>query len=346
MAAPTAPKPPQKKRLSGIAGYFVWGSLAICAVVGVSVVMALGIGASRGGFALVQASRPPAQPVVQKPAITEFEVARLTDALRALSADRDRLADRVDQLERSLGDITASITAVKERAASPAAAPPMPPTAGASTPAPDIAGEAMATQAAAASPPGAIPQSAPPSPVQATGAAAELEPVKPAVHPRATKPGQIASRPPQAPRAPKPAQPPQTLQTTLLQPFQPAPPPLPAAPKGPPTQVATIMPPPAATAVDSVTTKTEFAIDLGGEMSIDGLRTRWATIKGSQGPIVGGLRPLVSVREGVKPGTVELRLIAGPMPNAADAAKICASLQTKGIACRTTEFDGQRLSLR
>ena len=99
-------------------------------------------------------------------------------------------------------------------------------------------------------------------------------------------------------------------------------------------------------AADSGTIKTEFAIDLGGDMSIDGLRARWANIKGNHGAALDGLRPLVSVREGAKPGTVELRLIAGPVANAGDAAKVCASLQTKGVACRTTEFDGQRLSLR
>jgi len=81
-------------------------------------------------------------------------------------------------------------------------------------------------------------------------------------------------------------------------------------------------------------------------MSIDGLRARWANIKGNHCAALEGLRPLVSVREGPKPGTVELRLIAGPVTNAGDAAKVCASLQTKGVACRTTEFDGQKLSLR
>ncbi len=106
------------------------------------------------------------------------------------------------------------------------------------------------------------------------------------------------------------------------------------------------MPPANLAAADSGANKTEFAIDLGGDMSIDGLRARWANIKGNHGAALDGLRPLVSVREGAKPGTVELRLIAGPVANAGDAAKVCASLQTRGVACRTTEFDGQRLSLR
>src|ERR1700687_4997641 len=93
--APTAPKPhPKAKRLSGAASYLVWGSLAVCAVVAASVLIALGIGASRGGFGVAQTTtvRPPPT-VVQKPQVaSEFEVARLNDALRALAAERERLA--------------------------------------------------------------------------------------------------------------------------------------------------------------------------------------------------------------------------------------------------------------
>src|SRR5690606_8103984 len=43
----------------------------------------------------------------------EHEIARLNDALRALAAERDRLAERLETVERTLGDITAS---VRERA--------------------------------------------------------------------------------------------------------------------------------------------------------------------------------------------------------------------------------------
>ena len=96
--APTAPKPhPKAKRLSGAASYLVWGSLAVCAVVAASVLIALGIGASRGGFGVAQTTtvRPPPT-VVQKPqAASEFEVARLNDALRALGAER---SDRSEEL--------------------------------------------------------------------------------------------------------------------------------------------------------------------------------------------------------------------------------------------------------
>jgi hypothetical protein len=342
-AAPPTPKPrPKAKRLSGAASYLVWGSLAVCAVVAASVLIALGIGASRGGFGVAQTTtvRPPPT-VVQKPqAATEFEVARLNDALRALAAERERLAARVDQLERSVGDITASVNSVKERAAPiPANAQPeaKPATVSPATPIPAVTAEPT-EQPSPPTPRGAIAQSAPPASIQATAPppAVELEPAKPSPFFRPSGPGQLGARPPPAPKAVKvnPPPPPQIS------------PPIVAATKGPPTQVAQIMPPANLPGADSGTNKTEFAIDLGGDMSIDGLRARWANIKGNHGAALAGMRPLVSVREGAKPGTVELRLIAGPVANAGDAAKVCANLQTKGVACRTTEFDGQKLSLR
>jgi hypothetical protein len=342
--APTAPKPhPKAKRLSGAASYLVWGSLAVCAVVAASVLIALGIGASRGGFGVAQTTtvRPPPT-VVQKPqAASEFEVARLNDALRALGAERERLAARVDQLERSVGDITASVNTVKERAV-PAPAnvqPEAKPTATSpAQPIPAIAAEPTEQQSAPTTPRGAIAQSAPPASVQAAAPppAVELEPTKPSTLLRPSGPGQLGTRPPPAPKAVRTSPPPSAQ---VLSP--PA-----AASKGPPTQVAQIMPPANLPGADSGANKTEFAVDLGGDMSIDGLRARWANIKGNHGAALEGLRPLVSVREGPKPGTVELRLIAGPVANAGDAARVCAGLQTKGVACRTTEFDGQRLSLR
>jgi hypothetical protein len=80
---------------------------------------------------------------------------------------------------------------------------------------------------------------------------------------------------------------------------------------------------------DSATTRTEFGVDLGGEKTVDGLRARWATLRGNHGTALE-----------------ELRLVAGPVANAAAAARICARLQTNGVPCIPTVFDGQRLSLR
>jgi hypothetical protein len=96
----------------------------------------------------------------------------------------------------------------------------------------------------------------------------------------------------------------------------------------------------------SAALRTEFAVDLGSEPTMVGLRARWANLRSMHGAVLAVLRPLASIRDGNRPGTVELRLIAGPLPNAGDAARICASLQSKGVNCQTAEFNGQQLALR
>jgi hypothetical protein len=99
-------------------------------------------------------------------------------------------------------------------------------------------------------------------------------------------------------------------------------------------------------AAESTVTRTEFGVDVGGNHTLDGLRGLWTLIRGNHGALLEGLRPLVAVREGSKPGAVELRLLAGPLPNAVAAARLCASLSAAGVACQPTVFDGQRLALR
>ena len=80
-------------------------------------------------------------------------------------------------------------------------------------------------------------------------------------------------------------------------------------------------------AADSVATRTEFGIDIGGNASIEGVRSLWSTLKSGQPALLDGLRPIIAVREGQKPGDIELRLIAGPLPNASIAARLCAGAQ-------------------
>lgn len=99
-------------------------------------------------------------------------------------------------------------------------------------------------------------------------------------------------------------------------------------------------------AADSVATKTEFGVDIGGNTSIEGLRSLWGTLKTAQPALFDGLRPLIAVREGQKPGAIELRLIAGPLPNASIAARLCAALAAASQPCQPTVFDGQRLALQ
>jgi hypothetical protein len=99
------------------------------------------------------------------------------------------------------------------------------------------------------------------------------------------------------------------------------------------------------TAAASVATRTDFGIDLGGDSTIDGLRGLWGTLKAQHGSTLEGLRPLIAVREG-RAGAVELRLIAGPLANAAAAARLCASLTSALAPCHPATFDGQQLALR
>jgi hypothetical protein len=43
---------------------------------------------------------------------------------------------------------------------------------------------------------------------------------------------------------------------------------------------------------------------------------------------------------------MQLRLVAGPLADAAAAAKICAALLESQRPCETTVFDGQRLAMK
>jgi len=55
---------------------------------------------------------------------------------------------------------------------------------------------------------------------------------------------------------------------------------------------------------------------------------------------------VIAIREGAKPGSMELRLVAGPLANASIAARLCAALAAAGQSCQPTVFDGQRLALQ
>jgi hypothetical protein len=59
------------------------------------------------------------------------------------------------------------------------------------------------------------------------------------------------------------------------------------------------------------------------------------------------LRPLIAVKEASNGLGMQLRLVAGPLSDAAAAAKICAAMtEGKRATCETTVFDGQQLALK
>jgi hypothetical protein len=301
------------------ASYVIWGSFAVCAVLAAAFTIAVVVGAHRGMQFAGISKKTVAPPPLDRPQMTvttpappagERERSRVNDALRDLAAERDRLVARIEQLERAVGDITASIQERSEP--TPQVAPPGPSGRVAQEPAAQTTEPARSQERVTTAAP------SPPSAAAPTGS------VNPGV--RASAPlsdpmdifrPYVGMRQPVA--APTPAQAPMQIQ---------------ASPKS--SEAAQ---PPTAT-------RTEFAVDLGSEPSIEALRSRWTSLRASHGPSLDGLRPLVSIREGAKPGSMELRLIAGPLGNAGAAARTCAALQAKGVNCQTAVFDGQRLALR
>jgi hypothetical protein len=96
-------------------------------------------------------------------------------------------------------------------------------------------------------------------------------------------------------------------------------------------------------APDSAPAQGDFGIDLGGGANFGAMHGLWSSARSKHANLLDGLRPLISIRESTKPGKLELRLVAGPVANAAAAARLCASLAANGWACRPAVFDGQKL---
>jgi hypothetical protein len=92
--------------------------------------------------------------------------------------------------------------------------------------------------------------------------------------------------------------------------------------------------------------RTEFGVDVGGANSVGGLRALWrGLLKWRSSAPLAALQPIIVVKEGNNGLGMQLRLVAGPLTDAAAAAKICASMTANDRHCETTVFDGQRLAM-
>lgn len=91
--------------------------------------------------------------------------------------------------------------------------------------------------------------------------------------------------------------------------------------------------------------RTSFGVDLGTAPNVEGLRALWRKDISTSNALAS-LQPIVAVRE--RPGVagVNLRLVAGPLTDAAAAARLCATL-TAGVQrpCEPSVYDGQRLAM-
>jgi hypothetical protein len=96
----------------------------------------------------------------------------------------------------------------------------------------------------------------------------------------------------------------------------------------------------------AIVQRTEFAVDLGSANSLGGLRALWrGLLKSRSNAPLTALQPIITVREGRNGLGMQLRLVAGPLGDAAAAAKICAVMIENNRPCETTVFDGQRLAV-
>jgi hypothetical protein len=300
-----------------------WGVASVAAVIVAVMASQSSLGQRRDQIAATDLARQ-SQQIASVARETQSEARRLASAIDTLNGDRDRLYSRVTVLEQGLDNVTGSIA--RQNSATVVAQVRIPPP-GASEPPP-----AQTSPAIAAAP--------------ATTVAALTDKPREATARQQDTQANTAAATPATPLVPAKSMmaPPDPGATKLVVPEQP-----------PEIITATAPPQDAATPPDSVSARpadetpaarTEFGIDLGGAPSIDGLRALWRGLLASNEPILSALRPLIVIKERNNGPGMQLRLVAGPLSDAAAAAKICAALAESQHACETSVFDGQRLAMK
>jgi len=248
---------------------------------------------------------------------TQAEARRLTLAIETLNSDRDRLYARVTSVEQGLDSVTGSIK--RQTIPTPTAATTTP----APAPQPPASASVVAPPAATEPKPVAELPSIPSTPVIGPVAI-----IAPPAETTAAKPAQVAASSTINPPASAPlvarksmTAPPDAAAAKLSEPA-----PTIEAPPAAPETTASVQPAatePTPTVVEAVATpvaRTEFGVDIGGANSVDGLRAIWRGMSKSRA--LNGLRPIMMVKERPTGLGMQLRLVAGPLSDAAAAAKI------------------------
>ena len=345
-----------------------WGAISVAAVVVALYASQSSMGSRREQVAAADVARQ-AQQIQLLAKESQGEARRLASAIDTLNGDRDRLYSRVTVLEQGLDSVTGSIA--KQKSAPAPAVPAVPP------PAPSSVPSSVPLASAPTETP-VVAQNPSPAPVAApvTTAAVKAPPAAEKTASAVEKPPLAAEKPPAIAVVAEPApatvasvpQPtldtPPTPAVPLMSPKSIMAPPDPAAGKlieptlppktftaAPIPDVVASTPPIVDSEPDASETpqpklavqQTEFAVDVGSANSLAGLRALWRGLKSNRA--LADLRPVIAVKEGRGGFGMQLRLVAGPLQDAAAAAKICAGLIASKRACETTVFDGQRLSL-
>jgi hypothetical protein len=268
---------------------------------------------------------------------SQNEARRLASAVDTLNGDRDRLYSRVTVLEQGLDSVTGAIAkqypALAASSAPASESPPVP-----------VVGPVATTPAAPAEKAPA-PASTEPAPVNVSTIAKDVPakdvpikeiPVKlvaiPAT-PLVESKSMMAPPDPAAGRLIEPDKPVSAISASPM-------PVVAAAPSGEDAERD------AAEVPLPKIQRTEFGVDVGGANSVAGLRALWrGLLKSRANAPLAELRPIIVVKEGTGGFGMQLRLVAGPLRDAAAAAKICAVMTENKRSCDTAIFDGQRLSM-
>jgi hypothetical protein len=311
-----------------------WGVAAVGAVTLALYANQSSIGLRREQLAAADLMRQ-SQQIQSAAKESQNETRRLASAIDTLNSDRDRLYSRVTVLE--LDSATGAIARKTSAAAStPAVATSsttaeLQPAAQNAAPAPAVSPVATAVAATAEKPRA---DAAPaPEQVQAT-----ISPVGQGT-PAAPATPLVASKAMMAP--------PDVVPTKPIEPEKPAK----TITAAPMPEVVALAAPAEDTEADAVpklrVQRTEFGVDVGGANSVSGLRALWrGLLKSRSNAMLTTLHPLIVVREGSNGLGMQLRLVAGPLSDAAAAAKICAVMIENDRTCATTVFDGQRLAMK
>jgi hypothetical protein len=357
-----------------------WGVGTVAAVTLAVVANQTSLGWRREQVAAADLARQ-AQQIQSVARESQVETRRLASAIDTLSGDRDRLYSRITVLEQGLDSVTGAIA--RQNSAGPpvpmpaanakipttpsATAPGTPPAIGPSATAPSPTAPSTAASSTPAADPQALPkaQATAPAVAPVVTTAAILPPEKPRP-PEPTKPELAAIMGPPPPQAQVGPNPPLTATALVAAKSMMAPP--------DPAKVANVVPPAAAPSVsppapnaaapetakeedastsaaaesaapEAAVQRTEFAVDLGGANSVGGLRALWRGLLKSNAEL-SDLRPIIMIKESHTGLGMQLRLAAGPLKDAAAAAKICAALTESERPCETTVFDGQRLAIK
>ena len=347
-----------------------WGTVAVGAIVVSALANQSSLGQRRDQAAAADLSRQATQlQLVARE--SQNETRRLASAVETLNTDRDRIYSRMTVLEEGLESVTGALarqnlataspqqagaqppaSAVIEASPTPSAQPASPPTVAPVSTTASIVTERPKTEAAAAAPPQPAPAQSQPTALPQLQMST-VTPTAAASLPKIVSNNAPAAAPAEPLTAPKSMMgPPDPAASKLIEPAKTVPP-APAASATPAAAApeATVSTPASTGEADSAegtsvqVQRIEFAVDLGSANSVGGLRALWRGILKTNTE-VAKLRPIIVVRERSNGLGMQLRLAAGPLSDAAAAAKICAALTESERGCETTVFDGQRLSLQ